>query len=159
MILVGIDPGVDTGFAIWDAKHQELIAVESWPIHIAMAIVQSMKPDRPFVIFEDARLRKVFTRADAAQQKYGAAIREGVGSVKRDCVIWEDFLTYIGVPFKERAPVATKWNAQQFQRLTKWKGRTNEHSRDAAMIVYGMNLPMAEGLLREFQQTRGGKRA
>ena len=31
----------------------------------------------------------------------------------------------------------TKLNAEQFKRITKYQGQTNEHNRDAAMLVYG----------------------
>jgi hypothetical protein len=31
----------------------------------------------------------------------------------------------------------TKWAADYFARVTGFKGRTSEHSRDAALLVYG----------------------
>jgi len=31
----------------------------------------------------------------------------------------------------------TKLTADQFKRITGWHGRTNEHGRDAAMLVFG----------------------
>lgn len=31
----------------------------------------------------------------------------------------------------------TKLTAEQFNRLTGWTARTNEHSRDAAMLIWG----------------------
>ena len=38
----------------------------------------------------------------------------------------------------------TKLNADQFSRITKWEGRTNEHGRDAAMLIFGRKLSMKE---------------
>lgn len=155
LLVIGIDPGTVTGFAMWDARAQRLLAVESWKLHIAMRLVE--QADHPFVIFEDARQRKIFSKMDQEQQRYGAAVREGVGSVKRDCSIWEEFLTDLQVPFKARPPIATKWSSRQFEMVTKWKGRTNEHARDAGMIVYGLNVPQVETMIKDCK-VRGGKR-
>ena len=64
---------------------------------------------------------------------------QGVGSVKRDCTIWEDFLKDLNVSFEMVAPKrnVTKLTHEQFVRLTGYDKRTNEHNRDAAMLVFG----------------------
>ena len=31
----------------------------------------------------------------------------------------------------------TKWSAEVFADMTGWKGRTSNHARDAALLVYG----------------------
>ena len=53
----------------------------------------------------------------------------------------EDFLTDKKIPFEMVAPSrnSTKLSAEVFKRLTGWQGRTSEHSRDAAMLVFGLN--------------------
>lgn len=63
---------------------------------------------------------------------------QGVGSVKRDAQIWEDWCTEQGLNFKMIHPAAnaTKKKAEDFTRMTGWTGRTNEHARDAAMLVF-----------------------
>ncbi len=33
---------------------------------------------------------------------------------------------------------ATKWTADTFRRITGYTGRTSNHARDAALLVYGM---------------------
>ena len=64
---------------------------------------------------------------------------QGVGSVKRDATIWEDFLKDLGVKFEMVAPKmnVTKLTQETFKRYTGWKKLTNEHGRDAAMLVFG----------------------
>jgi hypothetical protein len=88
---------------------------------------------------EDARQRKWFGKMDAEQRKYGAAVREGAGSIKRDCQIWEEFLEFMGIKYELVAPKnnKTKLDQKLFSNYTGWKERTNEHARDAAMLVYG----------------------
>ncbi len=164
MILIGIDPGVHTGFASWDTQAREFREVASLSIHRAMERVKDQAvftAQSMLVIFEDARMRTWFGSADERQRKYGAAIREGVGSVKRDCLIWEDFLEDHGIPYQGNRPIThgTKWTPEYFKRHTGWQGRTSEHARDAGVLVFGINEPMAQGMLRSWEQARANKTA
>lgn len=133
MIWVGIDPGTHTGVAVWDSVEGRFLTLKTLPIHRAMDLVREIRDggDKLAVVFEDARLRKW----------YGANAREkvqGAGSVKRDCAIWEDFLTDNDVQFLTMKPgrTATKVTPAWFRKLTGWEGRSSEHSRDAAMLVF-----------------------
>lgn len=140
-LMVGIDPGVTTGYAVWDRERKALYAVTSMAIHDAMATVKQLHESGELhsVVFEDARLRTWFGTADKRQAASGAGIREGVGSVKRDCVIWADFLTALGVKFTAIKPQrgSSKWSPAYFARITGWTGRTNNHGRDAAALIVG----------------------
>ena len=136
MIYIGIDPGTHTGVAVWDSKEGKFLSLESMPIHIALTRVLAIAErhrDDVQVIFEDARLRTWFGKGNVSAKAQGA------GSVKRDCSIWEDFLTDSGIPFVTTKPgnVATKVTPSWFRKLTGWEGRCSEHARDAAMLVFG----------------------
>lgn len=132
---VGIDTGTNTGFAVWDSNHQKFTEVSCIKIHQAMEKVLNM--DAIFydtlIRVEDARQRKWFGNAGREQL-------QGAGSIKRDSTIWEDFLTDVGANFELVAPKnnKTKMTSDLFQRITRWDGRTNEHARDAAMLIYGL---------------------
>ena len=143
-ILIGIDTGVHTGFAV-AFDHGEggvLQKVESLSITQAMQSVLELEDEHDLkdimLYIEDARKRTWFGGADARQARSGAGIREGVGSVKRDAQIWEDWCTEQGLNFKMIHPAAnaTKKKAADFTRMTGWTGRANEHARDAAMLVF-----------------------
>lgn len=135
MLCIGIDPGTETGYAAWHIDDQIFTAVCSMPIHQAMIMVRDhhLAGNLKMVVFEDARQRSWF----------GAKGREslqGAGSIKRDSAIWDEFLGDLGVPYKAVKPSAgaTKWDAARFAGMTGWHGRTNEHARDAALLVWGM---------------------
>ncbi|ENV08957.1 hypothetical protein F966_02602 [Acinetobacter higginsii] len=139
MIRVGIDCGVKTGFAV--AEKGVLNRVETLTITKAMEeekLLHAQDPDL-VVRIEDARLRTWFGSADARQAKSGAGVREGVGSVKRDCSIWEQFCIEQGIKYELVHPAAnmTKTKSDYFNRITGWIGRTSEHGRDAGMLVHG----------------------
>lgn len=134
MICIGIDPGTHTGVAVWDSKEGKFLSLETLPIHRAMVEVMNLRIGREIlVVFEDARQRKWFGEGDTDAKKQGA------GSVKRDCSIWEDFCKDYGIPFRAIPPVkgATKITPEYFKLISHYQGRTSEHSRDAAMLVIG----------------------
>jgi hypothetical protein len=140
-LIIGIDPGVDTGFAEWNRATKKLARVATMHIHVAMAEVRRLHMAGALrkVVFEDARMRTWFGEADERQARSGAGIREGIGSVKRDCSIWADFLQDLGVPYANVKPAkgSTKLTAEAFAKLTGWTARTSNHGRDAAMLVFG----------------------
>jgi hypothetical protein len=138
MTLIGIDTGVHTGLAFYDTDLKALKYVKEYKIHRAMDLVKRLwdSGEDIKVRFEDARKRTWFGHHTAKEDR---ARLQGAGSVKRDCQIWEDYLTDLGIPFEMVAPKnnATKLTAEQFRRITGYEGKTNEHGRDAAMLVYG----------------------
>lgn len=88
------------------------------------------------VRFEDARKiknRKFF-------KDKGPNALQGAGSIKRDCHIWEDFLKDNNITYQAVGPLngLTKLSSEVFQKVTGWTQQTNNHARDAAMLVYGI---------------------
>ena len=134
---IGIDTGTNTGFALWDAEERRLLEVTCLPLHAALLRVYAFEGRTDVcVCFEDARLRKWYgTRTEKEDRDK----LQGAGSVKRDCAIWEEALTDWGIEWHAVAPKNnyTKMTADAFRRLTGWTERTNEHGRDAAMLVWG----------------------
>lgn len=132
--IVGVDPGVHTGLAIWSRTDRKLLDVQTTTITAAMTLVRMMHDFGSLhsVVFEDARLRSWFASK-------GREALQGAGSIKRDCSIWQEFLEGLeGVPFKPVSPQSkgAKLDAAQFAKLTGWTGRTSEHARDAAMLIW-----------------------
>ena len=140
MIYIGIDTGVHTGIAVWDSEKGKFVYLDTLKIHEALNIVSAYEyNDIPLCVrFEDARQRKWIPFAKNMTGELGRA--QGAGYVKAHCQIWEDFLTDYHIPFEAIAPRrnVTKLSAEQFGRITGYKGRTSEHARDAAMLVYGL---------------------
>lgn len=142
MIFIGIDPGVHTGIAVWDASEKKFAAIKTMKIHQALQAVSKImdsgfdRRNEVKVLFEDARKRKWIPKEKSVAEFKGRAM--GAGAAKRDATIWEDFLTDRGIPFEGIAPIKgmTKLSAEQFRQLTGWEGRTSNHARDAAMLVF-----------------------
>lgn len=131
-VYIGIDPGVNTGFAVWDAREGEFTEIVTtdflYGIEKVMAI-HSVAPSL-MVRVEDARLRTWYG-------KKGAEVLQGVGSVKRETALWELFLQRAGIEHEMVHPKSnkTKLDDAMFKRITGWDKRTSVHARDAAMLV------------------------
>ncbi|MBR6775189.1 MAG: hypothetical protein IKM23_05680 [Bacteroidales bacterium] len=131
---IGIDAGTNTGVAVWDKSEKRFVEIQTTSILKAMEIVKKYeKIDIVQVRLEDARKRKWF--GDSGPERL-----QGAGSVKRDCVIWEEFLNDRKIPYMLIAPKNnnTKLSSESFKKITGYSGRTNEHTRDAAMLVFGI---------------------
>ena len=135
MIKIGIDTGVNTGFAV--SKNKQLIIVDTTTILNAFDRVSAyLKHSESITVYiEDAR--KV---GGTSSRAFGA------GSVTRDAKIWEEFLEKLKAKhcdklsyhFVKPNKKLTKIPANKFKKITGWQGKTNGHGRDAAMIIYGL---------------------
>lgn len=139
--VIGIDTGVNTGVATWNVTARKFELIKTTAIHKAMMYVIEMYKTyggSMLVRVEDARLRTWYQSSYKTREEEREML-QGVGSVKRDAKIWEDFLTDIGIPFEMIHPKDSiaKVNALTFRNITKYDKPTNEHSRDAAMLVFG----------------------
>ena len=139
MIVVGLDPGVHTGVAVWDTVSRTILDIRCSGIVDAMEYLRRLKEARGIglVVFEDARQRKWIPREKDLSQFRGRAM--GAGSVKRDCSIWEEWCKYNRIDCVKTPPRPgmTKLTDAYFRGITGYDRRTNEHGRDAAMLVFG----------------------
>lgn len=133
MKILGLDPGVNTGaahFISGQLVHLETVV----PLDIERTIIGS---GAELVIFEDSRLiSKLFT-TDAVRAKAGK-IGRNVGEIDAWCKLIEAACQRAAIDFKGISPMGKgkKHNAEAFERVTGWTGRTNPHERDAAMVVW-----------------------
>ncbi len=127
-MIAGIDPGVQTGVALWDGER--LTRLRTCGILDAMDEVLASGASR--IVMEDARLR--------GGAYVGPERALGAGSVRRDCGIWTEFAARHGLVLRSVSPKdkGAKVDAQMFGRITGWDGGSSQHSRDAAMLVFGL---------------------
>lgn len=135
MIYIGIDPGVNTGFAL--VRDGKLETVCSFTAVQAENVILAEKTSGDLiVIVEDARLSKGMPK----HLQRSAKADQGVGSVKRDSQRWEEWLIYHNIAHALVSPRANRYkkcDADLFKRLTGWEGKSNEHGRDAACLLIG----------------------
>lgn len=132
-IIMGIDPGANTGIAIYRAGVlAELQTIEPHQLAETIAVIYPAR-----VVFEDSRLQThTWKRGvnNAAQLK----IARDVGQIDAWCRLIVSTCERLKIPAHGISPKhkGAKLDARQFTALTGWAGRSNEHSRDAACVAW-----------------------
>ena len=132
LIVVGVDPGANTGIAWYvDGTLQKIESEASlqalfFHLHIGIGLV----------VFEDSRLQTTFLRQ--ANARAMLKIARNVGEIDAYCKLIESecnrlSIKCIGISPKNKG---AKLNSEDFMRLTGWTRKTNQHERDAAMVAY-----------------------
>ena len=132
---IGIDPGSNTGLAVWNVAAQRLESVETLKhVEALFYVYERYDSENAVIIFENANLRKWF--GNTGREKL-----QGAGSVKARSSDWEQFCSHFGYRRRGIAPQSVRSidNADTFKRVTGWQLRTSKHSRDAAVMVFGMS--------------------
>ena len=147
MIIIGIDTGTKTGFAI---NHDGVIVglCTLGIIEAQQAVLKryaASEKNHDFVVcIEDTRQRK-WVRHDVGRERL-----KGVGSVNRDGAIWEEFCEYHDIPYLLVPPAhlvgLTKMTEKDFRERTGWQGkRPSEHARDAGMMTWKYHRLISTG--------------
>ena len=138
MLVIGIDPGLHTGLAVWDTTTRQFLDIRCGGIVSTMDYLDRLRAERGIglVVFEDARQRTWIPRERDLAQMKGRAM--GAGSVKRDCSVWEEWCQLRGLQYIATRPKngMTKLSDIAFRGITGYDRRTNNHGRDAAMLVF-----------------------
>src|SRR5574339_858525 len=134
-LYVGIDPGVNTGFAVWDSLKKKFKVITGCTILTAIKELTKLHlqfPGEIYVRFDDARKSKL---PPHLQQHASAQAFQGIGSVKRDCSIWQELLENLGIQYEavaQQQQKMKKLDNEKFCLITKHQSSTNQHGRDAA---------------------------
>ena len=132
-IVLGIDPGANTGFAFFeDGKLRNLETGSPWDMK---HVIQQSGAVR--VVFEDSRLQSnvwsaVGTKAAACK------IARNVGQIDAWCAYIVAVCEGLGIAAHGISPKGKgkKLDAAQFAAITGWAGPSNEHTRDGAMVAW-----------------------
>ncbi len=143
--VVGIDPGVKTGIAIWDRDHKEFRQISTWDFwDTVFALTRSTiyTPDSCLIVIEVAHYAPTYSHLKAEGQNKNtlSKIARNVGQVTREAQLLAEGLLRFGYEVQEVRPQGKAKKAaddvRQFQRLTGWMERTNQHERDAARLCW-----------------------
>jgi hypothetical protein len=130
-MIIGLDPGASTGKAVFiDGKLTGLMTIAP---HEIKAHISGAKR----VIFEDSRLiSHMFTtvKSRAAALK----MARNVGEIDAWCKLIVAHCEHLGIPAHGISPKTkgAKLNAEAFNKLTGWTGKSNQHERDGAMVAW-----------------------
>lgn len=150
--VVGIDPGVKTGFAVWDRDGKRLLSVETsdfWEVFFRISSAPILRPDSALIVVEVAHYAPVFRERKAAgkNENHAARLAQNVGQVMREAKLLAEGFRRLGYTVQEVKPLGKKKDASgnysaeadraEFERLTGWTKQTSQHARDAARLAFG----------------------
>lgn len=147
MIILGIDPGQNTGVATFvDGK---LVGLQTIDPHQLPEFIRMSGAGR--VIFEDSRLQShLFSGHKSGVRPLSVAqrlkIARDVGRIDAWCSLITAVCADFGIPAHGISPQAkgAKLNFERFSAITGWTVRCNQHERDAAWVAWPYR-----GMLRE----------
>jgi len=135
---IGLDPGKNTGLAVYNRVEKTLPVVKKTTFWEAIEFISVRYPQEHVhrVIIELPNTKTVWH--DEAKAK-GAIQRTGVnvGSAIREAELLVEYFKRVGYSVITQHP-AGKLNAAQVRKITGYKSPTNEHTRDAIMLCYGV---------------------
>lgn len=133
-IYIGIDPGIVSGFAIWQPKSKVLENVDSFKLHQLFSKLETLNAKfdmRVFVENPNTWIQFRGTKPNASQQ-------QGAGGVKQT---YKHIIEFLADNKIDYTPTKLQGNMKKvksglFKKITGYQGATNEHGRDAAMIIF-----------------------
>lgn len=131
--VVGIDPGQNTGTALYVNGNLTIMQTIE-PIDIQTFILTS---EANLFVFEDSRLQSAVW-VPSKNKAVANNIARKIGQVDALCSLIEETCNRYEIKFMRVSPKAkgAKMNAEDFNKLTGWESRSNQHERDAAMVAW-----------------------
>lgn len=143
--VIGVDPGVKTGFAVWDREQKKLTAIETvsfWELFLGIQRSLLYNTLNTCFVIEIANYAPTFRERRGKAQSVGTADRmsRNVGGLSREADLLVEGFRQLGYEVIERRPIGKAKKAaddvEQFERLTGWTERTSQHARDAGRLCY-----------------------
>lgn len=153
---IGIDPGLNTGLAVWSTINKKFILLKTSDFWGAIDLIKDFRSkidnNELFIRIEAPQLISTIfdNRINGKKQAQKLKIAQNVGQNKKESLLLEQYCIKKELNFNMVRPTARtsaktilsmrpkhETAAQCFNRITGWCGRSSEHSRDAGMLVYG----------------------
>jgi hypothetical protein len=139
MICIGIDPGLETGWAEWNTETREFTVIETLDFWRAVRMLEAANPEKIVVYIEDPGLNKfTYSRNRGGDVNTDLKVQRNVGSNAREATLLIELCGKLDITCIPVRPTRRKiTNVHLFALQTKYARKTSQHGRDAAMLVVG----------------------
>lgn len=136
-MIIGIDPDLEkSGVAVIDGSLQ----LFNLTFPELMELFSENKDKIKKVVIEAGWLNKKsnFHARYGQSKNAGERIAKNVGENHATGKLIAQMAEYYGFKVLLVRPTCKKLNAEEFNRLTGWTGRSNQETRDASLLIFGM---------------------
>lgn len=148
-IWIGIDPDADkSGVGLWNNKELFLQNLTFFELFDRLKKIKAATNEPIKVRIEAGWLNKMSNWHSGYKNKKGDwvenssatnnSISKKTGANHETGRKIVEMCEYLGIEYELVKPTSSKLKAPEFAKITKYKGRTNQEVRDAAMLVYGL---------------------
>lgn len=133
--VVGIDPGQETGFAVYSLKQRNFEALMSISFWQVFDELDAYPIHQTKVVVEVPTTNRVFHQP---AKGLGPLQRQSVnvGRVLREAELMAEGVARLGFTTIKSNPIG-KADKKRFQQITGFMGRLNQHQRDAGLLCWG----------------------
>lgn len=137
-ILIGIDPDVDkSGFALIQGNQLKLKNLSFFELFDELRFYKEREV-KPVIYIECGFLNKSnWHKKHGASSSFNAKIGERTGANFETAKKIVEMCQYLGLPFHQIKPTASKISNEYFKKITGISTRTNQEQRDAFMLIWG----------------------
>lgn len=138
-VVIGIDPGVNCGVALrYYSTLQTIETMSFWGcvMYLDKCFTFHIKP---IVVIEDPNLnRPTFNKkgVSVGEVRKINKISQNVGMNKMMATLLIEYCELKGIPVKTVRPKTAKWTAEALKQYTGYTGKTSQHARDAAKLIF-----------------------
>ena len=141
MVLIGIDPDIDkSGVAYYFRRTKELnlYNFRFFELYEDLKNAKEIYEDFKVIVEAGWLNNKSNWHNEKSGVRIAARIGKNTGSNHEAGRKIVEMLEYLGISYELRRPFTSKINSESFKKITKYSGRTNQETRDAAMLIYGL---------------------
>lgn len=137
-LFIGVDPdSKKNGVAYWYKENKNL-ELENLTFFELFDSIKSLKIRYDITVIIDAGwLNKSNFHVTGSNKRVNGQIGERVGANHETGKKISEMCVYLGVEYQLHKPIKSKVDKVLFEKITGYKGRTNQENRDAGMLVYG----------------------
>lgn len=134
-LIIGIDPDLEkSGVAILGQS----LELKNLTFSETVNLFRSQQDQIKKVVIEAGWLNKKSNFRYGHSKNAGEKIAKNVGENHATGKLLAEMAKECGLAVVLVRPTRTKLNAEQFNCITGWQGRTNQEQRDAALLIFGM---------------------
>ena len=135
-VVIGIDPGANTGVAVYVGGHlTQLLTMD------VLAALEMIKENKiALVCLEDSTLTSHIFTAKGVSHAAALKVARNIGEVDACCKLIKQTCAKLNIPYLSISPKqkGKKMARKEFDALTGCSIPSNQHERDAAMVAWSL---------------------